>query len=266
MPPNKEQHAKLEVPSQLGENRVGDMVADFSKYTKHPSIFDDGHALAEAYAENRCEIHVHFRIGYTGGAVVSGYYCAVFNRTRRQPLDVVRSDNSAEDGGMVDGPNQSELHEMGQTMLVGVRKFVQPPQGIGSVILPSRVRLQSVDVCLRSWVDAPDFVLAFPRVHRLSTENGELGVSDELVRRRVPVAGDNEFVNEVVKSRTEVVQAVSEDKREPSGRSFRLPNPEDILALLRIEFVNGSIRTRFLPPVDFGFETLQVLPRPIQPE
>ncbi len=83
-------------------------------------------------------------------------------------------------------------------MFVHVGKLVELPEGVRRERIPSVVRLQPFDDCLRVWVDAPDSLSAGARTHSLGAKDGKLRVSDELGRKRVAMAGDDEIIDEIV--------------------------------------------------------------------
>lgn len=215
---------------------MGDVVPQFHQLAEHPFVFHDWQAATEAYAEKRAEVHIHFRVGYASGTVIQGDYCAVFDRAI-SPLDVMRA-NDAETGGMVGASYGLKQDKMGQSMLVNVRKLVQSPERVGFVFLPSLMRLQALDDCLCTWVDAPDFPFALPRIHNLVPEDWKLRTLSQLGGRRIAVASDNKFIDEVVKGRPKVMQAVAKNEGEIDGRRLNVLNSEDILAHLRIEFMD----------------------------
>ncbi len=100
-------------------------------------------------------------------------------------------------GEIGEGTN-SHLHNVRHSMFVHVGKLVELPEGVRRERIPSVVRLQPFDDCLRVWVDAPDSLSAGARTHSLGAKVGELRVSDELGRKRVAMAGDDEIIDEIV--------------------------------------------------------------------
>jgi hypothetical protein len=259
--PNKERRERSrEVTGELGHNLVGYVPPDFHKYAEHPSACDGWRAVAEAYGEDRLEIHVHFRLMETGRPRVSPYYCAIFERA---PAPFHGVGRHHELGGirMNGTPNQEES-QVEQPMLVEIRKPVEHPEGVRFEVIPSFVRLQALDNCLRSWGDAPDSLLARASTHGFGAKDGEFGVLDEFGGGRVSMPSDNEFVNEVVESGAEVMQDLSNDETKQRGWVVEDFEPNLILANLRLEFVDEFVRVSVEPSVNLGFQALQVMERP----
>ena len=242
-------------------------MADFSKYAKHPSAFDGWQAVVEAYAEGRLEIHVHFRFRENGGPRASSYYCAVFKRASG-PFDGAGRHHDVSRTPMGRALDQEE-GQMGQPMLIEVRKLVEHPEGVRCEVIPSLVRLQPLDVCLREWVDATD-LRSTSRLKQSRSgsgssllvhvpEDGELGTLGDIRGQRVPGVGDGEFEGEVVEGGTEVVKALPNDEAEQGGWRVEDFEPNNALAHLRVEFVDEFIRVSFLKPSEnFVFQDLQV--------
>ena len=157
--------------------------------------------MTEAYAKNMGQIHFYFLMRVVGVGFVPRNYCVVFNRSRI-PLDLRNTDRGSsrftfeesEGGG-------HHKHNKGQAMLVDARKLVEHPQRVRGEFLASVVWLQPLDDCPHDWRNAPDSPFACFGTHGLA-ENRKLGVFHEFGRRRISVAGDQKFVDEVVKSGT----------------------------------------------------------------
>jgi hypothetical protein len=187
--------------------RVGDRA--------HPERF--GSAYVEAYVEGCVETHFHFRAGTVNGGIL-GDWCAAVKCVEQVfdlvDIDVVR--NEEREGGDVD-----EACRVGQSVLVLDRKLVELPQGVGLEPVPSLVRLQPLDLCLREWGDAPRSAIEFGQ--RLGVlgdvfgQNREARVALDLTSQTPFPAGKRQLEGEVVEGGSEVVDAVSGDKAEPSG-------------------------------------------------
>jgi hypothetical protein len=217
-------------------------------------------SLAEAYAEEGVEIHIHFRAGSVEGRV-TGDWCAIFNRTPSQDFDFV--------GGVVAGGDESkgigrEKDEVGQPMLVHVFKLVEPPKGVRLSTLPTRVRLQPLDNCLSAWIDAPKHVVEFARI--LLNEDGKPGGAFDVAGHRSSlVTGDGEFKDEVIQGAPEVVEAVSNNKTEFGRRRAEHYDAQNLLRSINIGFGPSSVRAFFDPGSNFGFKAVQVIERSLEP-
>jgi hypothetical protein len=217
-------------------------------------------SLAEAYAEGGLEIHLHFRAGTVEGGV-AGDWCAVFNRTPAHEFDFV--EHVVAGGDEAKGLGRKE-DNMGQPVLIHVVKLVEPPKGVGlGGPIRSRVRLQALDDCLRTWVDAPKHVVEFARI--LLDKDGKRGSTLDFARDRTPLKGDGEFEDEIVKGASEVMEAVSNDEAKFGGRRVEHFNPYDLLAAINIGFGPIAVRAFFEPSVRFGFKAVQVVERSLEP-
>lgn len=250
-----------EVVFEGRQNLVNDTPVDVSEHLRDGEPWDSfWGSIAEAYAEFGIEIHVHFRAGFAKGSV-AGDFCAAFNRTPMHEFDVV-------DGVVVAGSGEAKQpgckkDEMGQSMLIHVVELVEPPKGIGfGKPLPSCMRLQPLDLCLREWVDAPEHAVEFVRV--LLDLDGKSGVLFDVTGHRPPVTGNREFKREVVESTSEVVEAVSDNKAKFGGRRVEHFDPKDLLGAINIGFGPSSVRTFFDPGSYFGFKAVQMIERSVE--
>ena len=75
-----------------------------------------------------------------------------------------------------------------------------------------------------------------------------------------------QLVDEVIERGAEVVQAVTEDEAELSGRLPEVCDPHKVLAALNVELGENSVRAYLCPTVNFVFQALQVVERSADPE
>src|SRR5215213_3774671 len=136
-----------------------------------------------------CEVHVHFRACFVNGSIASDW-CATFNSAEDWFHFDAHRDDVTESGGSNHG-------RVRQTVLVDVGKLVELPKEIMPELLPSVVRLQPFDFCLRGWRDAPKHVKEFGEI--LVGEDGELGFTGKLARQGFfPGVGHGKIVGQVV--------------------------------------------------------------------
>src|SRR5918998_37656 len=154
---------------------------------------------------------------------------------------------------------------MGQSMLIHVVKLVEPPEGVGlGEPIPSRVRLQPLDHCFRTFVNAPEHLLKFRSV--LLDLDRKTGVRFDVAGHRSSlVTGDGEFEDKVVEGTAEVVEAVSDNETKVGGRRTEHFDPKNLLTAINIGFGPGSVRAFFEPGSDFDFKAVQVIKRPVEP-
>jgi hypothetical protein len=248
-------------PAQGRENAVNDVVMDEceSEGNRHtPELLWD--SLAEAYADGRCGLHVHFRASFVK-AGIAGDWCAAFNQAEDR-FDVVNGQVVGHEKGHA---QLREKNNMGQTVLVLVRKLVKLPQRTAAELPPSVVRLQTLDDCLRGWRDAPDHVLVFARELGTIAEDRESRLTLDVGRDSPAVMGEGQFVDEVVEGSAEVVDTVPDDEAEFSGWRVEHFKPSELVEVINIEVRPSSVRAFISPGSHFGFKALQVVERPVQP-
>jgi hypothetical protein len=251
-----------EVRGEKPDDRISDVINQAREKFERGAMFDNWEAVAEAYAQQRIVVHVQFCIGHLGTPNITGHFCAVFDRARFKRRAHIT--NEQERFGGEDASRWQNQLEIGQAMLVNVGKLVNHPQGVRCEIFPSLVRLQLLDDCLRSWVDAPDFVTTFPFFHRPVPKDGKRQPPSAAIGDGTNVQiRDREFVDEIVQSGADIVDAIANDEGELSGRLLGNVNPDDVLAGIRIRFVDKAVWLSFAPPLPFGVKAYQVLPRPL---
>jgi hypothetical protein len=250
-----------EVGRERRKNLPNDTPVDVAQYLRDGKSWESfWPSLAKAYAEFGIEIHVHFCAGFVKGDV-AGDFCAVFYRTPVHEFDAVGRVVVA-GGDKAEQPGRKK-DEVRQPVLIHVVKLVEPPKGIGlGEPIPSLVRLQPLDNCLRMFVYAPKHVVEFARI--LLDLDGKTGVTFDLAGYRATVACDGKFKNEVVKGAAEIMEAVSDDEAKFGRRRVEHFDAHDLLAAIDIGFGPGSVWAIFDPGSDFGFKTLQVVKRPVE--
>jgi hypothetical protein len=155
---------------------------------------------------------------------------------------------------------------MKHPVLVGVGKLAEHPEPMVRELVPSVVRLQTLDDCLRGWCDAPDLIHAFVQEVVSVFEDGELRIFSDALGQRVAPTGFGKVIDEVVEGGPHVVQTLPDDKSEFGGRVFKDFNLYELVSSLRIEFCVNTVRAWFEPPTAFAFEALQVARGPFQPK
>lgn len=178
------QRQRRKEAGETGQNLVHDIVPDVRQDLKH--IRPLGHRSFERYAELEIELHIHLSAWVVGAGTETEQFCATFHRSRLS----LHSD--AEGGVTTDvGGAEREKRQVGQAVLVDVREFAKNPQRVAGVVLPSVVRLQPLDRCLRAIRDVPNSPLATPKAlgilgHRKLHLLGD--VVDATARNSLPLA------------------------------------------------------------------------------
>ena len=213
--------------------------------------------LIERYLTLQAEIHVHFGLGISRGRLVSGDYCAAFHfLPLPEHLDVAHLDVLASEPDL----RSSELDQMDAAMLVDVVEFMELPEGVRPIVLPSQMRLQSLDDCLSDWRDAPNPILRFV-AHGSAPEDRELRGVFVTGRERVRVS-ECKFERHVVHGTSKVVDDVPDEA--PEEAVIQL-DPHDVAGSIRIAFIDQEVSIRFVPPLG-PFEGVDVMARPVKLE
>lgn len=174
--------------------------------------------VAERYREQKFLIHVHCRdIGIHEsevGAVIDLHeYCATFNSACRANRMGVQPDSRHQLGNIESDGVRRPTRNMDGSMLVDVVHLTKNPEGITfHCDIPSVIRLQSLDDCLRFWRDAPDLVKRLPFSATPSVERVALIADREsgriVIREFSGIASIRDGVNDVVQGRPEVVNDI----------------------------------------------------------
>jgi hypothetical protein len=148
-------------------------------------------------------------------------------------------------------------------MLVRVVKLVELPEGVGRELIPSVVRLQPLDNCLRVWADGPEHLAAFSRRQGLGTVDREPEFPCKVLGQGVDAdGGEREFVDEVVEGGAEVVEAVADAETELCRDGLGEFEAKELLAALSVEMTDVSVRFSLSPLANLRVETVQVMGSP----
>lgn len=162
--------------------------------------------MSERYAKLESEIHVHFLVRINRNGPITGYLHLIFNGSTYPRLDgtCTREGQVLKDSVCVircaeDTLPLVEQRQMNQTMFVEVGELTERPEGMIQEFIPSTVRLQSFDDCLRLWVEASDLRSMFPCLHHSSTEDRKLEPLCKITRQRGDAsARDGKIIYEIV--------------------------------------------------------------------
>lgn len=213
--------------------------------------------LLERYLTLQAQIHLHFGVGLNRGGSVAGDYCAALHfAPLPDHLELFHFDVST---AQTD-PHATEFGQENGAVLVDAVEFIQLPEGVGSVPLPSLMRLQVLDDCLSGWSDAPDPLRLFVGAHGPVREDREFGALFVTGRERIRIS-DCKFERQMIERASEVVDAIPDETTEHA--EGQLLDPYDVAASVRIGFVGEEVRMRFLPPLG-PFQGIEVLARPIK--
>lgn len=241
----------------------------------------EGSVFIKRYCEVKLFVHLHYRLRRARTTKIDfNEYCASFNYARRSNQMGVNSSPRGDPCDVESDGVSRPGRDMNVPMFVEVRHLSKNPEGIiRETFIPSVVRLQTLNDCLRVWREAPDLVKRRPVPSVGSVESlriipdGKLGcaVVSELVG--ASAVGDGE--NDMVERRAQVLDNVSYDcppseKRwlslEDNPSPERAPN-EAIYTTwglpFNVEFVDDFITVRLKESDEFLIERLQVLVRSV---
>lgn len=252
----------FEKRAQGPEHFVDDVVVEESEPHGDGHASDYlGDALAEAYADGRRNLHVHFRANHIESGV-AGDWCAAFNRASKQELDIVDAQVLGDEERLT---HPREKDDVGQPVLVLDIKPVELPKGVSAEPVASVVRLQYLDDCLGSWVDPPKHAIEFFKgIFATRAKDGKLRVALDALGNPPAFVDDGEFEDKVVERGAQVVDTIANDQAKVGGRLANRLKPRELVAGVNVECRPGSVRVFVGPESDFRFEAVQVVDGPTE--
>ncbi len=249
---------------ERGNDHLSDMGVNRSKNALDRHKGRAWRTIAQAYTQRATEIHVHFRLKVDGRGI-AGDFCTAFYRTedkdRSLPVPVATR-NEVIDRKKT--PRGQEQREVGKAVSVSAGELVEDPQPIQPVRVSTLVRLQLLDDCLSTWVDAPDIAFAFRDKLIALVKDGKHGsFLDSTGKWPSLMVGEGELEDQVIEGGAKVLQTVPDDKAKFGRRVFEGFEIDNLLADIVLDLDGNSIRVGFEPPSDFGFQALHVLERAI---
>jgi hypothetical protein len=151
-----------------------------------------------------------------------------------------------------------------RTMLVDYIEFVKQPEPMRLKSIPSVIWLQTLDNCLGTWIDMPELARRFLLELIGGVEfmkNREFGFSGERIGKRAFVKVLRQGKNRMIEATSQVVQAVSDDRRNPRGRPKIASESDYIKSSFWVELVGEGVGFFHNPLIDCGCTALQVLVR-----
>lgn len=253
---SKERHKR-------GDDPLHDVVVNRCECNSDPFFFR-GATLREGYMDIRLEVHVHFlaRVNRLGGK--AEHLCVLFH-----------GHTSDHDGAPTQSPvlfdSGSDYYScaccvkddgMQESMLVDVGEFVKLPEGVRSKLIPSVIRLQTFDDCLRGGVNTSNVVPLGLKPGPVS-KNRELGIFGNTVCER-----DGEFLSEgicnVVETTSQPVESVADDYAKRIKRDGISACDHDIITWFRVGLGDDSVMVTIEPFANLDFEFFEVFCRPIE--
>lgn len=242
---------------QLGDGQRTDTSADIvQKNFDHSSIARD---IAKNYDRGRTEIHFHARGTFGLDAPVAGEFCLLFTKAVKiAPIEEIeiRSErlmNACTDRG-------HHRYEQSAVLVDIIQRFQEPKKMMRRLV--SMVRLQSLDDCLRSHAKMFDAALPARIEPCFRTKNGEGRIRRFRIRQR-PLVGKRQGICQMIKTRPEILETISDKMNNERWSKSEQLTVDNIIAVVRIEFIGKSIRATFNPAINFRPKFFQVLACPI---
>ena len=266
----------LQKHSKRRDNVGDDVVVDVDQALDCVFTVHDASA-SERYLNNREELHVHFLAPINRLRIVSNYYCLVFNKSSVHLEARGDKRHISASAGYESSAARMKKGDWQQTMFVDVRQIVQLPEGMRCVIIPSVVRLQTLDDCLGRWVYPTNLRDTGAIEHMpsraeiplpiLIPEDGELGLLRYILRERDRVLR-GEGISEMVKCAPEPMENLADHKGEGVDR-HRTKNrnfDDEAVGLATVWLREGSASFAAHPGSKLNLQVFQLCSRPYKLE
>jgi hypothetical protein len=269
---------RSEVGGQRRYHTLGYVVVDVSENLDDIAALHQFGPGPEDYIDGRYGVHVHLSGRIKGLDPQAGDLCASFERTsmgfplagQLRPVRLLVTDDS-----------YAIEHRSGceqEAVFVHDVEFLEAPEGIEPKAVPTVVRLQRLDDCLRFGMPRPD--LALPSLKQNSAHGApsppvlppafipkdrELGLLDYIKRQRIGI-GIGESERQRVEAAPEVVEELTDPQAEVRRRRWYVNVERRIARSVCIRLMRNRTLIRTGPFIDLGLEPFQVLMRPVQLE
>jgi hypothetical protein len=233
-----------------------------------------GYSIRKAYAERRVEIHVHVSCRIGGVGCVPEHYCALFQYAFVGPdaaLDPLHINVvGGFDPKVKSGPGTH--YEVDVPVLVGIAQRMDLPEGVVPVSIPSVVRLQTLDDCLRRLTNPTGFrveraVVDNRSIDRFSLpvlipEDGEL----RFIRDILADSASGQGVCQAVERGPQVVERIADQERKRRGGETLMEDDPyaHLIRSIGIGLADDGVAFWCEPPPELDCQVLQVMNRPLQ--
>lgn len=235
--------------------------------------------VIEDYVRARTKIHFHLLAWVFGLQAQPRYYCLTFQYAGEE-LDISprpkRVDDISVEGGVEHKGQGGMANRMNEAVLVDVRQFPENPEVMGAILVPSVIRLQPLDFCLRQWVNASDLAEIAPVVPNIEPAGrlplpvfipNDWELRDTLVllanRLSLPFRiRDGEFKGEMIEDAAQILDAITDKEPEGvEGRGVDVDLYKEITGALRVRLGDG-LTFNLVSVVGLPLKLLQVVIRP----
>lgn len=233
----------------------------------------DGFTTLKDYLQVRVELHVHLVGRIVGDGCKGQYYCLRFNHPTVEG-DEVTNCVLFKDVPVIAGIHIGCRAHHEQAVLVDIRDFLEHPEWVRPVLIPSMVRLQPLNECLHILMHRAD--LLFTRIpEELSaviTESipidRELRILLNIVRQRCSMVTLGKGIGQLVQSPAQVVGNIPNNYGEGVLRDRVSIDPDAIAvgSAIRVRFVKDRVTVSQLPLIECGLQVFHVMVCPMQLE
>jgi hypothetical protein len=137
----------VEVRGKRTHHFANDPTVDLAQHVFDPRPVDGiWRTVPERYVEGWGVLHVHFRVSVGGIGERPSNFCAAFHRS---PVGLDVKDSGVVGGiwGHVKGEGSGvEKAQVGESVLILVRKLVEVPEEVAREVIPSSVRLRTAAI------------------------------------------------------------------------------------------------------------------------
>lgn len=231
--------------SELNKNSFLDEIAD-SLQCWYNWLESRRTTTVEDYLCRNYRLHVHIAVGIDSFGPITHEYCIHFQlKCGRYDLVGMRLDvtlfllSAHNTESSLNGGTDSE-----PAMLVNPIKFMNLPEGMSVVEVPSLMWLKRVDDLTRCWCNTSDFVDFISRSH-LSAEDGELRGRDAFIGHGWSESS-SQCQRQMVESRTNVENAVADNQAQVLRDGINAVDSESSAQDIVIDWVRRGIRVWFV--------------------
>ena len=222
--------------------------------------------VCENYVEKRIELHLHALASVcAGGAVTCNQdICIRFKRCGCPSMPEFPQDVS------LHATTKAALFVCGKcnkkrAMFIDIGQFVKQPERMDSspiLRLPSLIRLQSLDDCLRGWRHMPDRTHPIACVKSGFRENRELSLFSG-GKRQATAVRFRQSKGEMIKRGPNIIEAISYEHGKSRRRSAGSSDANRIFLPIQIELMGNLIGFIAQPSPEFVIHGAQMLTRAI---
>jgi hypothetical protein len=209
--------------------------------------------VAHGYTEGRIAVVLH--ISLCRFEREEKNFCATFYRS----IEGMERWLSAQGGDEAKLPADDTLHgDIEQSVLVSIVEFPDDRKEGRQFMVPSVVRLRSLDACLRITADhrQPARLLSSKPVRSIG--DGELQIL--CTGRRIgPTVANGDSIDDVIQCAPKTVNAIASDQGPAiKGRRLLDGNDEAVAATISVAFFGENIRFSCDPRLEFGLKSIEM--------